>query len=308
MFDATVVIATKNRKNELQKAIESTMSQIGARIEILVMDDGSTDGTYYLLREMFPAIRVERHPVSLGYIVQRNRAAEVASGPLIISLDDDAVFSTPNVVRGTLQDFSDAMIGAVAIPWINVPDGENAPVRQKAPDGQCVYCANAFTGLAHAVRKDVFLQIGGYRENLVHGGEELEFCTRLLNAGYVTRLGTSDPVLHYESPVRNLKRQCYFGARSSVLYAWYNVPTRMLAVHMLATIGNHLQCGLRCGHLASRVAGVAAGLGACVRERKARKAISFSSYRLIRKMQLRYIPLDELRALVPRNAVRSPAQ
>ena len=44
MFSASVVITTKNRKEELLKAVESAMGQRGL-LEVVVVDDGSTDGT-----------------------------------------------------------------------------------------------------------------------------------------------------------------------------------------------------------------------------------------------------------------------
>src|ERR1700693_3169979 len=102
--DATVIITTKNRKDDLRKAGASALLQ-DARPRVLVVDDGSTDGTSDMIRAEFPTVQFERVEQSRGYIVQRNRGASLAQTPFIISIDDDAVFSSPQVVSQTIAEF-----------------------------------------------------------------------------------------------------------------------------------------------------------------------------------------------------------
>jgi len=202
-LNASVVITTKNRKEELLKAVESAMAQ-RVLLEVIVIDDGSTDGTVEELKKKFsvfsfqfseeepatsysppvttglPVLRLIRHEESRGLIVRRNEGARVAEGDVIFSLDDDAVFSSPFVVEQTLQDFSHPRIGAVAIPYIE-PHKANTEM-QRAPTGEDIWITASYIGTAHAVRRDVFLALGGYREHLVHQGEEGDFCLRMLAA------------------------------------------------------------------------------------------------------------------------------
>ena len=174
---ATIVITTKNRKEELRVALHSAFEQTG-QLEVIVMDDGSTDGTAHMVRAEFPSAVLHHFNQSKGYIFRRNEGARLAQGDIIFSIDDDAEFSTPKVVEQTLMEFADPRIGAVAIPYIEPHKGNC--LMQKAPDRQNAWITDRFIGTAHALRRDVFLKLGGYREHLVHQGEEGDYCIRML--------------------------------------------------------------------------------------------------------------------------------
>ena len=207
-YRATVVIATKNRCDDLRRAISSAIAQT-AKPEVIVVDDGSTDGTAEMVRAEFPGVRLECSNVSRGCIVQRNRGAFLASGEIIFSLDDDAQFSTVSVVEQTLKDFDDPRIGAVAVPYVEPK--KTSRLMQSAPDAFGTWITNTFIGTAHALRRDLFLSLSGYREPLFHQGEEGDFTIRLLDAGYVVRLGRSDAIIHWESPIRDFQRMDFYG-------------------------------------------------------------------------------------------------
>ena len=109
---ASVVITTRNRKDELRTAVRSALQQSAAP-EVIVIDDGSTDGTAAMITTEFPGVRLMRHEESRGLIVRRNEGAKLATGDIIFSIDDDAAFSTPEVIAQTLREFGDERIGAV---------------------------------------------------------------------------------------------------------------------------------------------------------------------------------------------------
>lgn len=278
----TVVIATKNRKDELRAAIRSAVGQT-AQPEVLVMDDGSGDGTVEMVRTEFPEVRLVIGEHSAGYIVRRNEGARLARGEILFSIDDDAAFSSPLVIEQTLLDFSDSRIGAVAIPYIE-PRKENI-VRQRARTPDKIWITNTFIGTAHALRRDLFLELGGYREHLVHQGEEGDLCVRMLSQGYFVRCGSADPIHHFESPKRDFRRMDFYGARNAILYVWQNVPWPAFPVHLLATTINVLRWSLRPRRFLRRLSGVLAGYGWCLTHFGARSPIRLSDYRLERKLR-----------------------
>jgi glycosyltransferase involved in cell wall biosynthesis len=281
-YSATVAITTKNRKEDLRKAIASTMSQT-VPIEIIVIDDGSTDGTSDLVRAEFPGVKLFRFEKSDGCVVQRNRAARLASAPILFSIDDDADFSSPRVVEQTLTEFDDPRVGAVAIPFCEPNRGNR--VLQQAPSRDEIWVTNTFIGTAHAVRRDVFMQLGGYRETLIHQGEESDFCIRMLNAGYVVRIGDADLIQHYESPRRDLRRMDFYGPRNSVLFAWQNVPMPIMPLHLAATSVKCILWSLSPKRLMVRLHGLSMGYLMTIRSK--RLPVSRTAYRLSREFARR---------------------
>lgn len=85
----SVILASRNRSQYLPRAIDSVVAQTYPRWELLVVDDGSDDGTYDLLQ----ALGDERiHPIRIshrGLAAARNRALEDVSGDYVAYIDDD---------------------------------------------------------------------------------------------------------------------------------------------------------------------------------------------------------------------------
>ena len=280
-LNSSVVITTRDRKNELRTALQSAVRQT-AEPEVIVIDDGSTDGTSEMVRSEFPQVRLLRHEESRGLVVRRNEGARLATGDVVFSIDDDAEFMSPSTVEQTLSEFDNLRIGAVAIPHVDTlsQDLVNGP----APDAD-IWCLANYTGTSHAVRRDLFLQLGGYHEEMVHQGEEGDFCLRLLAAGYVTRLGAATPIHHNESPRRSFWRMEYYGRRNDVLQAWRHTPAAWLVPHLLATTISGLRQAVRTRRPAAHLRGLASGWMAVLTGRAERVPVTKEIYHLFRQLK-----------------------
>jgi glycosyltransferase involved in cell wall biosynthesis len=290
--DATILITTRNRRADLCRAIESALSQIGTA-EVLVIDDGSSDGTAESVRASYPSVRLYHFEHSKGCIIRRNEGALLAGKEVVVSIDDDAVFSSNRIVAQTLAAFSNPHIGAVAIPYLE-PHKDNI-LMQKAPDQRRTWITDRFVGTAHAVRKDIFLALGGYRQHLVHQGEEGDFCLRMLQRGAYVRLGNSDAIVHYESPKRSYRRMDFYGRRNDILFAWHNVPLGALPAHLLGSTAKGLLWSLRLKRPLIAIWGLINGYAACARNLRQRQPVSQSTYRLFRLLRKQGpLPIEEL--------------
>jgi glycosyltransferase involved in cell wall biosynthesis len=84
----SVVIATYNRGRAIARTLESVLQQTRPPDEVIVSDDGSTDGTAAWIRSHFPRVRVETFPNG-GTSAARNRGAAAARGDVLVFIDHD---------------------------------------------------------------------------------------------------------------------------------------------------------------------------------------------------------------------------
>jgi glycosyltransferase involved in cell wall biosynthesis len=95
----SVVIPAYNAEQYIRTAIESCLHQTYAPIEIIVVDDGSTDGTA-AVAESFPSpVRVVRLPENMGLPTARNRGVQASTGDWVALLDADDWFLPEKLER-----------------------------------------------------------------------------------------------------------------------------------------------------------------------------------------------------------------
>ena len=292
MPDATVVIVTHNRKEDLQKAVESALAQVGD-VEVLVMDDASTDGTDQLMQTQFPQVRYHRVEDNVGYIVHRNNASDLAQGRVLFSIDDDATFSTPHVVEQTLAEFDDPRVGAVAIPYVDVLKDDR--IRQAAPQETGDWLSVAFRGTAYAVRKETFDQIGRFRASFRHQGEEHDFCLRMLGVGKGVKFGRSDVIHHFESPKRVRSYIFEQACRNWIVFVLMNVPLLDLPLHAAGKTATGLYAGVRKRLPWNALRGVCRGWWWSLKNLSERRPVSRDAFKLYRRLwQGEQLQLDEI--------------
>jgi GT2 family glycosyltransferase len=237
-----------------------------------------------MIREEFPNVRLDRVEQSRGYIVHRNRAADLVSSAILVSIDDDAAFSSPHTVQQTISEFDLPRVGAVSIPSVDV-NQPGQPFFHQGPPDDAVWVVEAYRGTAYAIRRDLFTKLGGYKVSFFHQGEEGEYCIRMLNAGYVTRLGAASPIHHFESPKRDRSRMFIHDARNRVLFAWYNVPLPDLLVHLPATMLRAIRHGSKHHYAWAASRGVMFGIGMIFKQLNQRRPVSRQVYRLSRQLR-----------------------
>ena len=168
----SVIIPVKNGTNYLGEALESLRRQ-SLNLEIIVVDDGSTDATAELAEKA--ACVVLRHPVSRGQVAAKNTGIAAAKGEYILFLDHD-----DKVRDGALRTMLDALQEAPEASAVQamvkdfrspeIPDLPGILVRPEPFYG-------LFTG-AILIRREVFDKIGLFSEN-VHTGEIIEWFSRV---------------------------------------------------------------------------------------------------------------------------------
>lgn len=289
---ATVVFTTHNRRELLKKAIMAAKHQ-SIPVDILVMDDASTDGTQAMVETEFPDVSYHRSSDNRGPCYHRNRGIELAQTDIVFPLDDDSVLQSPFTLEQTLKEFDDSRIAAIAIPFTNIL--QNQIIWTKAPNPDQTYLTHAFVAASHAVRRTSFLAVGGYREDLFYMGEEGDLSIRLLQNGFYVRLGSADPIYHYQPPQRVSRRTDTYGRRNDVLFVYFNTPASLLVPHLLGTMLKGFLFGLQVGRPRYVLQGFYQGYRGMLTQRQLRQPVDIDCYRLFRRLKKQIAtPLNDI--------------
>ena len=126
----TVGVSAFNRKAYLEESLRSLECQTFRDFEIIVVDDGSTDGTGEMMREKFPGIRY-LYQENRGDAAAKNKVAENARGRYLVFNDSDDLF-LPDALERLYAPLSDDPFSCSYGQYITInAEGEKMPTRSK---------------------------------------------------------------------------------------------------------------------------------------------------------------------------------
>jgi len=201
----SVVIPCFNAADTLDETLASVVAQTFMNIEIICVDDGSSDGTLALLADWTRRdSRIRIIPVANGGPSwARNTGAAAAKGGWIAFLDADDIW-LPDKLASVAEVFladpkADAVFGQVA--FFRKGDCGDATV-SKVREGPAILSdvlgENPVCTLSNlTVRRDAFYAVNGFDETL-HHSEDLEFLIRFVSSGY-TLVGCNECHLRYRA-------------------------------------------------------------------------------------------------------------
>lgn len=187
----SVVIPTYNRKHSLKRSIDSVLGQTYGNLEIVIVDDCSTDGTMEFVEGEYGAVTgtnivYVRNDSNLGAGASRNVGVSYANGEYIAFHDSDDEWY-PDKLEKQMRYFvmCDRGVGAVySMFYTNGPKSDIYPpqgVEMMYKTGNVFYTLllNSLVGMITLVmRKSVFIEIGGFNEQL-NSLEDYEMTLRI---------------------------------------------------------------------------------------------------------------------------------
>ncbi len=221
----SIVIPLYNQVAYTQKCITALFrNTIYALFEIILVNNASTDGTTELintLAERYSMIKVIHNQTNLGFARACNQGAQAASGAFVVFLNNDTEVKPFWLVKMFEIMYNDPQVGAVGAKLL-YPDGtvQHAGVLitrdekngnllapwhiylgRKGDDPQVnmPYYYQALTGACLMVRKNEFLELGGFDEQYINGYEDVDFCFKLGQKGKKLVYQPFAEVVHYES-------------------------------------------------------------------------------------------------------------
>ncbi|MBN2808543.1 MAG: glycosyltransferase [Deltaproteobacteria bacterium] len=168
----SVIIPTFNRAQPLLRAVASVLAQSYANIEIIVVDDGSTDNTLRLMRDQFGArISLLPLPRNRGVSYARNRGIELSRGSFIAFLDSDDLWEPEKTGRqlAFMQAAPDILISQTDEIWIRHGQRVNPCKHHQKPAGfifaECLPLC-VVSPSAVMMRRRLFAAVGLFDETL----------------------------------------------------------------------------------------------------------------------------------------------
>jgi len=200
----SVVVLTWNRKDDLMQALASVYRQSYNQIEVVLIDNDSTDDTRKAVLDEYPEVKYIRLPYNFGVIEGRNIGIANAKGDLILLLDDDAEFLSLDAFITIVDRFACEPELAVMFFDYVLDNGEQwewSFAYRKSPElvNRELY-STTFVGCAHCIRKKWLDKTGYFKREFFREGEEADYSYRIiLNGGRVLYF-PKVKVLHHLNP------------------------------------------------------------------------------------------------------------
>ena len=226
----SVVVPTFNRVDRLRRVVDALATQItDSSFEIVVVSDGSTDGTADYLRTLGDVVRwIDQD--NAGPSAARNKGVELANGELIVFIDDDVV-AGPGLIEAHLRAHRALGDGVVVIgpmlnpvdhrmsPWVDWEQSMLAEQYDAIVSGRIKTTARQFyTGNASVERAHI-VAAGGFDESL-RRAEDVDLAIRLQDAGIAFSFEPTAESFHYaERSFTSWHRIAYDYGRTNVEFA-----------------------------------------------------------------------------------------
>jgi GT2 family glycosyltransferase len=208
-FKISIIIPNRDGGEELCQALASVFAESQPTMEVLVVDDGSTDGSPEQIRSRFPQVRLLAQPEGRGAAFARNVGLLAAQGEFLFCLDADITCS-PGCLAHLLEALAQADI---VFPTILFFDGQ-----RMSPSGEFAsqYCMNS---ALFGIRRQALERMDGlFDETIEVYGEDNDFFLRAARLGLRFAYVPQAQATH---PRRTLigERHFYLTVRNAV-YVW----------------------------------------------------------------------------------------
>lgn len=235
-MEISVVIPVRNRPEGIRRAVDGVLGCKCDRstFELIVVDNGSTDETARVAAEA--GARVIGEPVP-NRCRARNRGAQAVAGKWLAFIDSDCV-PEPGWLASLMRAIADAeshtkraLIAGPVLPSPPTSSVDEYIARRKWVDQEKFLTPGRrfsppFAATANlAVRRDVYLALGGLDPELATAGEDADLCWRAAQAGWELHYEPAAAVVHYHrSTLGGLWRQSRdYGIGNAELFArWKN--------------------------------------------------------------------------------------
>jgi GT2 family glycosyltransferase len=239
-----VVVITHNRRKEALTSV-SRLLALPERPRVVLVDNGSSDGTAPAVRGKHPGVEVVALPENLG-AVGRNVGVERLDTPYVAFCDDDTWWEPGSLTRAADVLDPSPRLAVLTARILVEPGGREDPIVAELRDSPVQGPAwlpgpalGSFLAGASVVRRSAFLACGGFSPRLWLGGEEELLATDLASAGWELCYLEELTVHHQASRLRDPHLRRRLGLRNTLWFTWLRrplVPALRRTLHLARTV------------------------------------------------------------------------
>jgi GT2 family glycosyltransferase len=202
---SVIIVSWNTRALTLQAIASIKRETMAFPCEIIVVDNASKDGSAQAIRAAHPDVRVIECARNTGFARANNAGLAIASGQYLLLLNSDTVVADRAIERMVAYMDAHAEVG-MAGPKLVWPDGRYQPNSfRRLPNIKNAFAyltgcasdykpniaphapapAEAISGAAMLFRRSIYETIGGLDERFFMYGEDLDFCKRARDAGFI---------------------------------------------------------------------------------------------------------------------------
>lgn len=207
----SVIIPSWNRKEDLRRTLNSVFPQDYNDFEVIVVDNGSTDGAAEMAEKEFPKVKLKKNPRNLGTSIAKNQGILMSSGSLILFLDNDIEMAhekcISNMAKILTENNSIGALGGEAYKTENgvitkrkeiTSNCETSTYIMDSNNYQLYECGYVATCNC-MMRKSDLERCGGFDNKIIYAGEDKEMGYKLKKLGLKSVVDSRCLVYHYVS-------------------------------------------------------------------------------------------------------------
>ncbi|MFA5021953.1 MAG: glycosyltransferase family 2 protein [Patescibacteria group bacterium] len=227
MPDLSIIIVSWNVKNYLEKCLASIFrNQLGSNLEVIVVDNASTDGTTEMVKNNFTQVKLITNETNLGFATANNQGILASRSDFILALNPDTEILNDALQKSLEFMKKNAQIGILGCKHLN-PDWTLQPSVRRLPNFWAIffiitklakifpdmppiydYLAKDFdyklaqpaeqvAGSFFLLRKKTIDEIGLFDENFFTWFEEVDMCKRAKDAGWQVWYYPEAQIVHH---------------------------------------------------------------------------------------------------------------
>lgn len=226
MAELAVIIVSYNTKDLLRTCLESLCREVGSSdAHIMVVDNGSTDGSEAIVRKQFSRVQWVENGKNLGFAAAINIGVKKSSGEYILFLNPDVTVLEGGLSKTLKYIHQHSEVGIVGCKILS-PDGSVQQSARELPTLWTLFLENSFlykllphTGLLRnpwvtdvdreqevdivkgaflVIRREALESVGGLDERFFLYSEEQDLCLRVKKAGWNVMYVPVPAIVHYE--------------------------------------------------------------------------------------------------------------